>query len=215
MNRETFINYLKDPLLLNNYSIQELSALLKDFPYCQSARILLTLNLHREKHFRFDEELKTTAVFVNSRKMLKKHIDGINKPSDPFILPDEHVETEQEKTPEKEILEEIQTVTSEELISESEKTESMRSVDDLIEEFIKNEPSITRSQVSFFNPVEAAKTSIVDEENVISETLAKIYFDQGKFEKAINIYKKLSLKFPEKSSYFAALILKAEEELKK
>jgi tetratricopeptide (TPR) repeat protein len=86
---------------------------------------------------------------------------------------------------------------------------------ELIDEFIKNEPSISRTPAPFFDPVEAAKGSVVDEENIVSETLATIYFDQGKYEKAINIYKKLSLTNPEKSSYFARLIEKAKEELKK
>lgn len=85
----------------------------------------------------------------------------------------------------------------------------------LIDEFIKNEPSISRAQATFFNPVDAAKESVVDEEDIVSETLARIYFDQRKYEKAINIYQKLSLNNPEKSSYFARLIENALEELKR
>ena len=95
------------------------------------------------------------------------------------------------------------------------KTKNVQSVSELIDDFIKNEPSISRHKATFFNPAEAAKESVVDEENIVSETLAKIYFDQRRFQKAIAVYKKLSLKYPEKSSYFAALIEKAIEELKK
>jgi tetratricopeptide (TPR) repeat protein len=90
-----------------------------------------------------------------------------------------------------------------------------KAITELIDNFIKTEPSITRRKASFFDPVDASKESVTDEENIVSETLAAIYFDQGKYEKAIRLYKKLSLKFPEKSSYFAARIEKAVEELKK
>ncbi len=100
-------------------------------------------------------------------------------------------------------------------IKQLKKKKQAKAVTVLIDTFIKAEPSITRHQAAFFDPADAAKDSVMDDENIVSETLAKIYFDQRKFEKVIRIYEKLSLKFPEKSSYFAARIEKAVEELKK
>ena len=43
-----------------------------------------------------------------------------------------------------------------------------------------------------------------------TETLAKVYLDQGYKDKAKEIYSKLSLRYPEKSVYFAALIEKID-----
>ncbi len=88
-----------------------------------------------------------------------------------------------------------------------------KSKDELIEQFIYTSPSITRHQSTFYNPLELAQQSIVDQENIVSETLAKIYYDQGYKVKATKIYHKLSLKYPEKSTYFAAQIEKIEKEI--
>ena len=45
----------------------------------------------------------------------------------------------------------------------------------------------------------------------ITESMAKIYIKQELFDKAINIYQKLILKYPEKSVYFADRIKKVQE----
>ena len=82
---------------------------------------------------------------------------------------------------------------------------------ELIDKFILENPSISRPKAEFYNPISVAQNSIIDQENIVSETLAKIYEKQGYIDKAISIYEKLSLKYPEKSRYFAAQI----EELKK
>ena len=44
------------------------------------------------------------------------------------------------------------------------------------------------------------------DDELVTETLANIYEEQGKTDKAIRTYARLSLKFPEKSLFFAARI---------
>ena len=82
---------------------------------------------------------------------------------------------------------------------------------ELIDKFITENPSISRPKAEFYNPISVAQNSIIDQENIVSETLAKIYEQQNYFEKAISIYKKLGLKYPEKSRYFAAQIERLKE----
>lgn len=86
-------------------------------------------------------------------------------------------------------------------------------IERLVDRFIQNEPKITPQKTAFFTPGNVAKLSITDNEDFVSETLAKIYEKQGYYAKAIKVYQKLTLKFPEKSAYFATR-MEALNELK-
>ena len=98
---------------------------------------------------------------------------------------------------------------------ESEQTEPKKlSRKELIDKFILENPSISRPKAEFYNPLTVAQNSIIDQENIVSETLAKIYEKQGYVEKAISIYEKLGLKYPKKSRYFAAQIERLSESQK-
>ncbi|WP_207533819.1 hypothetical protein [Desertivirga arenae] len=85
--------------------------------------------------------------------------------------------------------------------------------DALIERFITEEPHIKPPPANKLDTENKAKKSSEDNLDLVSETLAKIYIDQMLFHKAIDTYKKLSLKFPEKSTYFAAQISELEKKI--
>jgi tetratricopeptide (TPR) repeat protein len=88
--------------------------------------------------------------------------------------------------------------------------------DQLIEKFLREDPQhispykAEKSDYSVENQVEKASR---DSSELVSETLANIYYQQKLFEKAIMAYEKLSLKMPEKSAYFASIIQKIKSQI--
>ncbi|WP_299288045.1 hypothetical protein [uncultured Mucilaginibacter sp.] len=81
-----------------------------------------------------------------------------------------------------------------------------RKEDQLIERFIIQEPHIHPPSSDKLDTENKAKKSSEDGDILVTETLAKIYFDQMLYHKALDTYKKLLLKFPEKNRYFTAQI---------
>ncbi len=97
--------------------------------------------------------------------------------------------------------------------------------DALIDKFLREKPKISKPQkVEFFSPVNVAKQSIVENDELVTETLAGIYEKQALsasepkdkrrlLTKAIKAYEKLSLKYPEKKVSFAARIENLRQQL--
>ena len=83
----------------------------------------------------------------------------------------------------------------------------------IIDNFIKNDPQIKALKPEQINNENKAKSSAEDSNDLVSETLAQIYIEQMLYHKAIDTYQKLSLKFPEKSGYFADLIQSLEKKI--
>ncbi|MDA9344057.1 hypothetical protein N9R06_03060 [Algibacter sp.] len=73
---------------------------------------------------------------------------------------------------------------------------------ELIDKFISENPKIKPSKTNT-QKVNLAKAQMIQPEALMTETLARIYVEQKNYKSAIQSYKILSLKYPEKSSFFA------------
>ncbi|UCE93031.1 MAG: hypothetical protein JSV73_09450 [Flavobacteriaceae bacterium] len=74
----------------------------------------------------------------------------------------------------------------------------------LIDKFIASSPKINPSLSDSYDDVSVGSTQ--ENESLMTETLAHVYVEQKKYEKAITAFTILSLKYPEKSSFFASQI---------
>jgi len=79
---------------------------------------------------------------------------------------------------------------------------------DLIKNFIRQDPGPIKADSETDLKGDVSLSSIREHDGLITDTLARIYVKQGLYAKAIYAYEKLSLKYPEKSAYFAAQIEK-------
>lgn len=128
----------------------------------------------------------------------------------------EHLEGDQEgkikakkrEAPKDDLIESIRRKEKKEIL-DAEK----RAQNDLIKEFSKKEIKLaTIKEIEANKNNENLATSSTSlNEGLISETFAAILLQQGKKARAIEIYEKLALKFPEKRAYFANLIEKSKE----
>ncbi|MFO7979055.1 MAG: hypothetical protein R6U64_10385 [Bacteroidales bacterium] len=75
----------------------------------------------------------------------------------------------------------------------------------IIERFLQENPRMAIRK-ELLSDVNLAGKSVADDHELVSETLAQVLAKQGKTQKALEVYRKLSLKYPEKSSYFAKII---------
>ncbi|MCX7986993.1 MAG: hypothetical protein N2662_08645 [Bacteroidales bacterium] len=82
----------------------------------------------------------------------------------------------------------------------------------IIDEFLEKLPHIKPQPIENTTPVTDISANSVDEhDDFMTETFARILVKQGSYDKAIEIYRKLILKFPEKNTYFASQIEEIEK----
>ena len=80
---------------------------------------------------------------------------------------------------------------------------------ELLDKFIENKPKISPAKKSDAK-VTIEQSVKIDKNQLMTETLAKVYLEQKKYKKAIQAFKILSLKYPEKSGFFADQIRKVK-----
>jgi hypothetical protein len=80
MNKAQFISYLENPDKLSGNDVIQLSQLVKDFPFFQTAQLLYAKSLHNQNSIHYNNQLKITAAYATDRKVLHRLITKKSEP---------------------------------------------------------------------------------------------------------------------------------------
>lgn len=203
---------------VRSMDLMDMEAVLKQNPWFSYLREILLEKLYRKDKEAFAQTLSQTAVFLSSRKTL---YDRINSPEEEGIsenIPKEtSVETE----------ESVQTVQRPRVIvagGDFFSKEDLKTIDpeEDMELKLKSSPFYRPAPEPASEPAEKPQApkqkerrgSLLREDGTVNfddlafctETLGHIYAQQGFYDKAIEVFSKLILLYPQKSAYFAALV---------
>ena len=194
MTSVNFQQWIQHPETLDRDTLYELRNMLARYPYFQSLRLLYLKNLYILHDINFGAELRKAVLYIADRRKLFQLIEG-----DRFA-----VQSRKKGVPLTEVLKNEPSV---------DRTLA------LIDAFLSTVPEEVAGQTTFdysmdyttyllednTTAAESEEVSAAEEEDdsCFTETLAKIYVKQQRYSKALEIIKKLSLKYPKKNAYFA------------
>ena len=189
MNTENTSDFSFNRWLTETASENELKTIPEKYPWFQAGWLFYLKRLKTGNPELFADVYKKVSAIIPNQKIISNYLNDTEADSfiavSNYILPDTS-----EKQPDKQ-------------------------GDSLIDKFLKTGNTSLKSKITSGEAVEnnlnPEEKSAVESDDLITETLAAIYLRQKKYEKAQKAYEKLSLKYPEKSIYFASQIKEIEK----
>lgn len=222
---------INDKTKLNADTLAELKAVVEEYPFFQTARLLYVANLYAVHDRTFGEELRKAAVFLPDRRALFYMIEGEHyvietqentvvatadkgKDKDRTIslidnfLSNQREENEQKRT--KPTLADLTTdyaaflLNQDDVIPDADEAPKLRG-QNLIDNFIEVTKGKQRIEMPDINDDDYNFSPAIspEDEEIYTEKMTDIYIKQGRYAEALGILKKICLNNPKKSAYFA------------
>ena len=225
--------YISHPERLNRSTLYELRLLVAKYPTFDVARLLMLKNLYILHDVELGKEMRKAALYLKNRwalfELMEGYGDGV--PEEPMAadvsvdrtmaLIDAFLET----LPADKFSLEAEGAAAVDYVSAylvqdtpQESVPRLRG-QNLIDDFLSGDNE--RITLDLKGDAEQATPAVVDEPegllpetSFFTETLANIYVKQGKYDKALEIIKRLCLEYPNKNRYFADQIRFLEKIIK-
>ena len=218
MRNQKLIANIQNPMEIGKQEIADMRISLQAFPYFTSMQLLFAKGLYNIDSISYNRQLRKAAAYAGNRELLFRLITENVKKTEWIpkikIEPKKTEKKEKIQTPERELeigkpleFTEKETHSFAEWLAltktkKIDRTEAKEK--NIIDKFIETETIISKpKREKFFSPMRSAKESLIENDEIVTETLARVYLEQTHYDKAIAAYEKLSLKFPQKSSFFA------------
>ncbi len=205
MTRDELYSYLADPKRLTAETLEPIRALYESYPYCAPFAFLYLYNLSLTGDVRYASELRRLSVLLPDREQLFRLVEG-DRPA--FVAPPVEEPTEADAFDLIDHFLDGARTSGEDLPEVLHYEGGGEGLDYFAGETDAPLPAEGLSELLDTPPVPTAPPTApqVDEpaaEELLSETLSKIYIQQQHYDKALRIIRSLSLNYPEKNRFFA------------
>ena len=215
MTQEEFISLVKQPESVAAQHVSDLKEMVERFPYFVPSRILLTKSLQLSNSIHFEAHLKTTTVFIPSRRWLYYYLYPEKLLSAEPYRREKNAKSGGDYFDMLNVVESGGGDTRQSLKNLADKLKSARSLvniptvplkihSDKVAENIDVETSVNELDRKVVEVVDANPVDVsVSQSFENSEAKAKKLISERKYNEAIVILKELNLNNPKKSVYFA------------
>jgi len=218
----TFFSMINDFDPNDKVLLENIGNVLNQYPNFQLLRVLYLKLIKSQNSKDFDKALSHASISTYDRELLYEFLDTdiipnkikeeqidykVNENIKEEIIIKNDFTKDISLTKEMEFYKWFSYIKSNKTLNESNEVEKKFA---LIDDFLTSKKRIDPDR-NYLNTEDLSEESLVSHDELMTETLAKVLMKQKKYDKALEAYQILGLKYPEKNSFFANQIKKIQK----